>query len=113
MKNNCESLKLLARRAKNRLKGDVSQMVKNFAFEAENNIETLEDNNLAQRIYTLLRNKKETLTPIGELIDYQKFNLLSALQREIYIFDLIEKYNYYKGVFEKEKRNTEQRDLVV
>ncbi|MDD4251432.1 MAG: hypothetical protein PHX27_04540 [Candidatus ainarchaeum sp.] len=113
MKNNSESLKLLARRAKRRLKGDVAQIRSNIVYEAENTIDSPEDKQLIERIKDVLKNKKDTLAPIGELIDRPKFNMLSSLQRQIYLFDLIAKYNHYKEIYDKEERNKQEHDLVV
>lgn len=112
MKNNNGSLKLLARLAKKRLKGD-EQFNCTTLFDAENSMAPPEDRKLVERIKYVLTNRKDTLTPLGELIDYEKFNQLSPLQREIYIFDLIDKYNYYKNIFERDKRYTQEHNLVV
>jgi hypothetical protein len=45
-----------------------------------------------------------------ELIDKNKFEKFSPLEREIYIFNLIDKYNYYKDWYDKSRS---ENDLVV
>lgn len=102
MKNQEKSLKSLAKIAMRRMKHKDMLMPEVYGYKEEDNI-------LAEKILTILKTNRDTPTPIKELIDYKKFNNFSPLQREIYIFDLIDKYNSYKQWYEKQ----EMQNMVI
>lgn len=98
MKNE-KSLKMLAKMAKKRLKNkdDFTVTGQNIAQQTE------EEQALANKILNVLKSNYDTPAPLMELIDHEKFEALSPLEREIYIFELIDKYNYYKDWYDSKK----------
>lgn len=95
-----ESLKKLARQAKKRISGGEAQtqsITKNF-------ISSFEEEQLFEKILFVLKNNHDTPTPIGDIINYDVFNKLSNVKKEMYIFDLIDKYNYIKNKFIENKK---------
>lgn len=105
MKNQ-ESLKSLAKLAKRRLKTQEIMPGPKQAPAPQSE----EEKELIGKILDVLRCNHDTPAPLMALIDKEKFEGLSPLEREIYIFDLIDKYNYYKDWYDKTKN---QEDLVV
>lgn len=105
MKNQ-ESLKSLAKLAKRRLKTQEIMPGPKKAPSPQNE----EEKELIEKIFDVLKCNHDTPAPLMALIDKNKFEKLSPLEREIYIFNLIDKYNYYKDWYDKTKN---QDDLVV
>ena len=105
MKNQ-ESLKSLAKLAKKRLKCQevMPGPKKSVPPQSE------EEKALIEKILEVLRCNHDTPAPLMALIDQKKFEKLSPLEREIYIFNLIDKYNYYKDWYDKSRS---ENDLVV
>ena len=99
MKNE-KSLKLLARIAKKRLKSQDDII----APTAKNTLQTDEDEALTNKIMEILKSNYDTPAPLMELIDKKKFETLSPLEREIYIFNLVEKYNFYRDWYGTKKQ---------
>lgn len=98
MKNE-KSLKLLAKIAKKRLKNQNETTLPN----RKEALESDEEKKIADKILNMLKSNYDTPAPLMELIDQKKFNHLSPLEREIYIFELIEKYHYYKDWYDNKK----------
>ena len=105
MKNQ-ESLKSLAKLAKRRLKHQevILGPKKSAPPQSE------EEKVLIEKILDVLRCNHDTPAPLMELIDKKKFEKFSPLEREIYIFNLIDKYNYYKDWYDKSRS---ENGLVV
>jgi hypothetical protein len=98
-----KSLKLLARIAKKRLKNQEEHPVPT----AKNSIETEEDEILTNKIMEILKSNYDTPAPLMQLIDKNKFEKLCPLEREIYIFNLIEKYNFYRDWYGENKQKAQ------
>lgn len=98
MKNE-KSLKLLAKIAKKRLKNQNETALPS----RKEALESDEEKKIADKILNMLKSNYDTPAPLMELIDQKKFNHLSPLEREIYIFELIEKYHYYKDWYDNKK----------
>lgn len=105
MKNQ-ESLKSLAKMAKKRLKCQEALPGPKKAQPPQSEEEKV----LIEKIFEVLKSNHDTPAPLMELIDKNKFEKFSPLEREIYIFNLIDKYNYYKDWYDKSK---DQSGLVV
>jgi len=48
------------------------------------------------KVYEILDNNYYDLNPISKLIDYQVYKKLSDVEKQSYILDIAEKYNYLK-----------------
>lgn len=105
MKNQEKSLKCLARLAKKRLKSQEELPIINKTV-----VQTEEEKLIAEKIFELLKTDYDTPTPLKELIDQNKFEKLSPLEKEIYIFNLIDKYNFYRDWYDKSKK---EESLIV
>lgn len=88
-----KNLKFLAKLAKNRLR---KKNIKSQITPINKNTFNKEEFSICFDVYKLLDKKIDSSSPLGELIDYNKFNQMSALQKEQYIFELIDKYNFCK-----------------
>lgn len=61
-----------------------------------------EDEKFYEKVCTLLKEDKDCINPIGQLVDKESFSKMSAIQKERYIINLAEKYLKMKDRFEKE-----------
>lgn len=102
MKNQEKSLKSLAKIAKNRLKSTIDLPEP----AAKMPPQTEEEKALINKIFEVLKGNFDTPAPLMALIDKQKFDKLSPLEREIYIFDIIDKYNYYRDWYDRKQKET-------
>lgn len=104
MKNQSNNLKKLAKLAKKRLKSQEDLLMPPNETEV---LQNDEERALAEKIMDLLKYNYDTPAPLMALIDKAKFEAFSPLEREIYIFNLIDKYNYYKDWYDKGKRQVQ------
>ena len=118
MKRKNDILKELASRAKNRLKNGAysdSQSIKNdirknfkiYEGGMKSNCKYVllnkdEDEKFYLKVKNLLTENADIVNPIGSLIDKKKFNSLNDLDKELYLFKLVDKYREMKERFEKE-----------
>ena len=109
---NCDALKKLARQAKNRLskrnyfngKGEIGGMRNNFFADYKLVlISNKEDEKLYTKVKEILAENEDIINPIGKLVDSNKYQTLSQMDKERYIFNLAEKYKEMKKRFEREK----------
>lgn len=99
MKN--ENLKKMAKIAKLRIGGEYC-VSKNIG--CEQFLKSDETARLTDKIFYVLENRKDSLTPLGDIINFEEFNKMSSAKKEIYIFNLIEKYNFYKNKLDSSKQ---------
>ena len=101
-------LKLLAQKAKNRLKivgeataNNTDQPTKSMALSHHEYaiIATrirIEDDPLYNRVSKMLTKNPDIINPIGELINKSEYNLLSEVGKQRYILNLAKRYNKIK-----------------
>lgn len=63
-----------------------------------------DDEILYQKIVKLLSENEYVLNPIMRLIDHDKYDKMSDVAKQNYIFELSDKYNAMKDRFEKEQK---------
>lgn len=51
-----------------------------------------EDLHFLKKVYSMLNNNENVYNPLGRLIDKEHFNSLSSLEKQVYIFQISEKY---------------------
>ena len=63
------------------------------------------DSNFEEKVITLLEEDLYELCPFSKLIDFRVFNTLSTLEKQSYMLNISEKYNYLKEKYiNKEKQ---------
>ena len=115
-KTGYDALKRMAQIAKNRLRSKVNEY-DNKSIKSRGNFKILygkdidikskiisrDDTKLYQKVKSILEEDFDIVNPIAKLIDYKVYNKLSDLDKERYLFDIIEKYKYYKQKFQEER----------
>lgn len=113
IKNN-DALKRLAQQAKKRLTKGAYQETQKYASKfkvyeggivADYKIvvqSDSEDEKLYNKVCALLKENIDIIDPLGQIIDKEKFNSLSNLEKDRYILSLRDKYLEMKNRFLKE-----------
>ena len=90
-------IKTLAQQAKQRMK--IQSSSQNYGF-LPNSV----DEELYQKVSNILSQADCVYNPIGKIIDKGKYESLKGMQKELYFFEMIEKYNMCRERFERERK---------
>lgn len=109
------ALKLLAQKAKKRLK-TAGQSINNETEKTKSaylsqasyaivaNKQTIEEDPLFEKVKKLMT-REDVFNPLAELTDYSVFDKLSAIEKEKYIMDISKRYNEIKDYFLSHAQN--------
>ena len=93
-------LKILANRAKNRL---MNKSLRDTYSNASIKIINNNDDKFYNKVKEMLTEDKNITNPIKRLMDESKLIKMNSLQREIYLFETIVKYNSARERFLREE----------
>lgn len=98
-----ELLKLMAQQAKNRMRGknekskDYKVIIGGDRLEYKSIIiKNDDDEMLYDKVKEILSTDGEGINPIHKIIDIEKYNNLSGIQKEKYLFEITDKYRKLK-----------------
>ena len=110
------ALKRMAQMAKNRLRNKVKEAdIKNSngrnnfrviygaGVDIKSKIITKEDSKFYDKLKIMLDEDIDVINPISRLTDYKVYNKLDPNLKERYLFDVINKYKFYKLKYNEEK----------
>lgn len=111
-----DALKRMALMAKNRLRNKVVEkenkgkagrsfkVIYGDSVDVKTKIITREDVKLYEKVKEILDENVDIINPISRLIDYKVYNQLDILNKERYLFDVVNKYKIYKEKYLQEKQ---------
>lgn len=108
-----DALRRLARQAKNRLTGrnymdGSGYKVYSGGLLADYKLVQIskrDDEILYEKVSRILSENIDIVNPIGKLVDKKKISIMSAQEKERYVFSIIDKYIKMKSRFEREHSN--------
>ena len=57
------------------------------------------DEKFVGKVYAILNSEKEIYNPIGRLVDHNEYTKLNEIEKQCYIFSIVDKYNKIKNSY--------------
>lgn len=107
----CDALRRLAKQAKNKLNGKKDNDYKIYgggllADYKLVQISSKEEEKFYQKVSKILSENYDIINPLGKLVDIEKLEQMSDIEKERHIINLADKYIKMKNRYEKEHFNS-------